>query len=110
MRRYRVQWTDTAKADLREIVGFVRADRPLAARRLLQRIRAAARSLYRFPSRGRFVPELGEVAPGVYRELIVAPYRITFRVEEGAAIVHVTGVFDSRRDLESVLIERMLRS
>lgn len=42
-----------------------------------------------------------------YRELIVAPWRIVYRVD--GALVLVVSVVDSRRRLEDLLLARFLR-
>jgi len=42
-----------------------------------------------------------------YRELIVRPWRIIYRFD--AQRVYVLGVLDGRRDLASLLLERLTR-
>src|SRR6185312_15514315 len=63
--------------------------------------------LERMSTRGRLVPELRARGITSYRELVVPPYRIIYRVE--AREVWVVGVFDHRRDLDSLLHERARR-
>jgi plasmid stabilization system protein ParE len=53
------------------------------------------------------VPELKSVGVTEYRELIVSPYRVFFRIYENE--VGVVGVLDGRRDLEETLIRRAMR-
>jgi toxin ParE1/3/4 len=43
-----------------------------------------------------------------WRELVVRPYRLVYRV--GSDAVVVLAVFDGRRDLEDVLLDRLVRS
>jgi toxin ParE1/3/4 len=43
-----------------------------------------------------------------WRELVVKPYRILYRVSSDT--VTVLAVFDGRRDLEDLLLERLLRT
>lgn len=78
------------------------------ARSLLVKLRGRAESLDATPMRGTVVPELGHFGVRSWRELVVKPYRIIFRVAE--AEVFVLAVFDGRRDLEDVLLERLVRS
>lgn len=59
------------------------------------------------PLRGRLVPEVAQYEIANYRELVIPPYRLVYRV--GEATVWVVGLFDSRRDLESILLSRLLR-
>jgi toxin ParE1/3/4 len=42
------------------------------------------------------------------RELVVSPYRLVYRVGSDAMVV--LAVFDGRRDLEDVLVDRLRRS
>ena len=42
-----------------------------------------------------------------YRELVSRPWRISYRREENT--VFVLAVLDSRRELESLLLERLVR-
>ena len=43
-----------------------------------------------------------------WRELVIRPYRLVYRIEGDTVIV--LAVFDARRDLEDLLLERLLRS
>jgi toxin ParE1/3/4 len=71
------------------------------------RLDAAIESLAELSERGRIVPEL--CARGVvnYRELIVLPYRIIYRVE--VPEIWVVAVLDHRRDLDTLLRQRARR-
>lgn len=80
-RRRRVVWTSAAESALDEAVGYIAVDAPGAARDLLDRVAAAGASLSRMGERGRRVPEVGD--PRV-RELLVHPFRMIYRVEDGA--------------------------
>lgn len=94
--------------DLEEIVGFVASESPSDATRLLERIERRAAALDSTPQRGRCVPELLYFGMRTWRELIVRPYRIVYRVDRDS--VTVLAVFDGRRDLEDVLLERLVRT
>lgn len=72
-----------------------------------QRLDAAIESLDEFSNRGRVVPELRIRGITTYREIIVVPYRIIYRVEPGA--VWIVAVLDHRRDLDALLHERARR-
>lgn len=106
--RFRVLWTEEAVQDLEEIVRYIAADSPVNARKLLAKLRGRADSLDATPMRGSVVPELAHFGIRSWRELVVKPYRIVYRV--GEADVFVLAVFDGRRDLEDVLLERLVRS
>lgn len=107
-RRFNVLWAEEAVRDLEEIVSYVAADSPVNAKNLLAKLRRRAEALDTAPLRGRVVPELARFAIRSWRELVVKPYRIIYRVAEKD--VYVLAIFDGRRDLEDVLLERLIRS
>ena len=105
---WRVVWAEAATQDLVEIVSFVAQKDPSHARALLLRLRSKADSLERAPRRGRVVPELASAGSRAWRELIVKPHRIVYRI--GESVVLVGAVLDGRRDLEDLLLERLTRN
>lgn len=104
---YQVIWTETAKKDLIEIIEYIALDKSSSAKKNANKIKRKAQKLESFPSRGRWVRELQDVGIFIYRELIEKPWRIIYRIEQET--VYVTAVLDSRRDLEAILLERLLR-
>jgi plasmid stabilization system protein ParE len=96
-----------ARDDLHAIVDYVADDDVVAALSVLRKIEDAAGSLTTTPARGRVVPELAGVGVQSYRELIVPPWRLVYRV--AGRSVYVLGVFDGRRNMEDVLLERFVR-
>ena len=107
MDEHRVLWTDTATADLEEIVEFIASDDPANAVKVLDRLESRAEGLKRLPQRGRVVPELRVMGVLMYRELVEGPWRIVYRCEERR--VYVLAILDSRRDLTGLLLERLTR-
>ncbi len=106
-RAFEVEWTDVALADLEELVDFIAQDEPVAAAAALERLEQAAQRLRQHPQRGRVVTELSRLEVRLYREFVVRPWRIIYRV--GPRRVFVLAVLDGRRDLESLLLTRLLR-
>lgn len=104
---FRVVWTRTAEDDLEGIIDFIADDSVDAALVVFTRIRERAATLYNFPNKGRVVPELHQHGIVQYRELIISPWRIIYRVD--GSTVYVTAIFDSRRNLEDLLLERLCR-
>ena len=102
-----VQWTDAARLDLQQIVQFIAEDTPSNALAVLERIELRCRRLDAMAQRGRIVPELRAAGVQTYRELVEGPWRIVYRYD--ARYVYVTAVLDARRDLSSVLLERLAR-
>lgn len=107
MKRYRVLWTKQAASDLEETVDFIKQDNQKAAWSLYQKIIEKSALLKSNPEKYRSIPELAEIGVFRYRELVIRPYRILFRIAE--SIVYVFAVVDSRRDFETFLFRRFIR-
>ena len=105
-RRFRVVWSRVAQRDLTRIVEYIAQDSPVNARHAFRRIRKIAEHLYQSPARGRVVPELKAQGVTQYRELIVAPWRIMYRVAEKTVLV--LSIIDSRRNVEDILLNRLI--
>ncbi len=108
MKQYAVVWAVTARDDLAEIIEYIALDGLPNALAALDRIEARARGLETAPLRGRVVPELRTNGITAWRELVVAPWRILYRVEH--ATVNVVALVDSRRELADLLLARFLRA
>jgi plasmid stabilization system protein ParE len=100
-------WTETATRDLEGIVGYIAEDSREQAKKVLKQIRGKTATLRSSPSRGRIVPELLDFDLRSWRELVLSPWRIIYRVEGN--VVFVDSVIDGRRDVEEVLMRRLLR-
>jgi len=105
---YSVLWTEVAERDLREIIAFIAGDKVQNALHVLENIRDKASALYAFPERGRVVPELQSNGVFIYRELIISPWRLLYRIADSN--VYVTAVLDSRRNVEEILLQRLIQS
>ena len=60
------------------------------------------------PRRCRQVPELLDIGLFEYREIIERPYRLVFRSAGREDVI--LAIFDGRRDLEELLIQRAIES
>ena len=107
MADFEVLWTDAARLDLEGIVEFIAQESPTNALTALARVEQCCRTLATLPERGRIVPELRAVDVLIYRELIEGPWRIVYRYD--ADRVHVMAILDARRELSSLLLERLVR-
>lgn len=72
-----VIWSPQALGALEQISDFIASDSPEAANRVVAEILDAVDRLSDFPQAGRVIPEIGR---SDFREMIVAPYRVTYRV------------------------------
>jgi plasmid stabilization system protein ParE len=104
-RRFKVIWTEVAAGDLHRLISWVAVESPQHAAALLDRLRQRARALATAPGRERVVPELSFFGITVLREVLQRPHRIVYRIE--GRNVLILGVFDGRRELEDVLLERL---
>jgi plasmid stabilization system protein ParE len=104
-RTYHIVWASVAENDLREIIEYIAIDNPTNALRTLQKIKQRASSLYTLPERGRVVAELQDQGILIYRELVVPPWRIIYRISENE--VYVLSVLDARRNVEDILLKRL---
>jgi len=105
-RTYEVIWAETAEKDLISIIDYIATDAPSIAVEKLKEIKSKTSNLYTYPSRSRIVPELQEQGIIQYRELIVAPWRIIYRISQKR--VYVLSVLDSRRNVEDILLQRFV--
>jgi toxin ParE1/3/4 len=106
-RKYQVAWAETAQHDLMQIIDYIAIDNPENASRILQKIKQKVATLYTMPERGRVVQELKEQGIHTYREIVIAPWRVIYRISE--TVVFVLSVIDSRRNVEDILLERYLQ-
>ena len=106
--RFQVRWAPVAVADTLSILDYTAQENPGHAEQLFDKLKAGAKGLERLPERGRVVPELQAIGIKFLREQILAPYRILYRIEGNA--VHIVAVFDGRRNLEDILLDRALRN
>ena len=103
---YDILWALVAENDLKEIIEYIATDSPANALQTLKKIQQAAPSLYTFPERGPIVPELQEQGIPLYREMIVPPWRIIYRIWEMK--VFVLSVLDARQNVEDILLKRLI--
>ncbi|MGE4297734.1 MAG: type II toxin-antitoxin system RelE/ParE family toxin [Desulfovibrionaceae bacterium] len=100
--------TDQAVRDLNDIGDFIAArEGEELADAMLDRLEGAILSLAALPDRGDIPPELERIGVLTYRELHEKPYRILYRREANTVFIHA--ILDARRDVQSLLGERVLR-
>ena len=96
----RLIWTEPALADLDEIAEYIALDAPAAASRLVRKVFDRVERLEAHPKSGKRPPELTRTH---YREVIVAPCRIFYRVENDD--VYILYVMRSERLLRPYLLQ-----
>ncbi len=95
----RLVWTEPALLDLDGIAEYIALDDPLAASRYVQRVFDRVERLEAHPQSGKRPPELKRTP---YREVVVPPCRIFYRVE--AEAVFILYVMRSERLLRPYLL------
>lgn len=103
----KVVWTTLAATDLEEIIDYIYGNNPQTAKKLYKKIKESISAIEKFPQQGRIVPELKEIGIVKYRELIVKPWRVMYKIETDA--IFILSVIDGRRDFETLLLDILLR-
>ena len=103
--RYEVIWSHVAENDLRNIIEYIAEDSPVNASNIFEKIRQKASNLHILPERGRIVQELRDHGILQYRELILSPWRIIYRISGES--VYVLSILDSRQNIEDILLKRL---
>ena len=102
---YKIEWAKVAENDLKGIIEYIAEDSPANALKILKTIKQKASSLFTLPERGRIVPELQDQGILIYRELIILPWRIIYRISETK--IYVLSVLDARQNVEDILLKRL---
>jgi toxin ParE1/3/4 len=88
MKTCRVSVTGGARRDLTDIYRYLQNEEsPQAARDWLGRLGALAASLASTPERGPIPRELEDLGIREYRQVLVGPYRLIYRVVDAAVFI-----------------------
>jgi addiction module RelE/StbE family toxin len=104
---YFVNMTQNAENDLDEIIAFIAQNNPQNAIKIMEKIKAKVNSLDHFPYRGTYVPELIKRNIKDYRQITENPWKIIYKIDGN--IVNVLTIIDSRRNLQDILIKKLLK-
>ena len=94
-------WTEPALLDLDEIAEYIALDGSSAASNYVQKVFDRVERLTIYPNSGKRPKELPRTP---YREIVVPPCRIFYRVENDTA--YILHVMRSERLLQSFLLDR----
>ena len=103
----RIVWASPAVEDLQDIADYFLEHSPSAAGEFVDQVDEAVTQLTSHSDLGRVVPELARHNITRYREFILAPWRLFYRSE--GQRVYVLAVIDGRRNVEDVLLRRLMR-
>ena len=85
-KKFRVDITEAAEADVAEIWEYTAQDKPAAATAFILRLEEQIRTLERFPERSPLVPE-NELLGTAYRHLLHGNYRTIFKIVGSRVII-----------------------
>lgn len=106
---FEVRLTRGAELDLEDLHRYVSENRsPEQADGLLDSLLRAIETLESFPLRGAVPKELDALGIREFRQILVTPYRLIYRVV--GAVVYTAVIADGRRDMQALLERRLLGS
>ncbi|MCH9646016.1 MAG: type II toxin-antitoxin system RelE/ParE family toxin [Proteobacteria bacterium] len=106
MKNFKVLWAKSAKNDLEEIIEYIKIDDIDAAKNIFLAIKSECNELYYFPEKFRVVPELHKINILQYREVIYKRWRVVYKIV--GKKVYILFVVDTSRNVEDVLLQRLL--
>lgn len=105
---FEVFLTTDAEEDILDIYNYVALhDSAGKADYLFERLQETCLSLETHPDRGHLPPELERINVRDYSEIHFKPYRIIYQIRNKEVFIHC--VLDGRRNLQDLLLERLLR-
>ena len=97
----RLIWTEPALLDLDQIAEYIAIDNPGAASRFVGKVFKKVKRLETYPKSGKRPAELKKTP---YRELVVAPARVFYRIEKNT--VFILHVMRAERLLRAYLLKQ----
>ena len=101
-RKYRVEITAAAEADIAGIWDYIAGDNPDAAAAFILRLEEQIQTLERYPERCPLVPE-NDILGAAYRHLLFGKYRTIFKIT-GARVI-ILRVIHGARLLDTGILE-----
>ena len=95
-------WTEPALENLNDLAEYIAVSNPQAAKQLVQKVFDKVERLEQFPDSGRIPVEISTLN---YRELIVNPCRVFYKVENES--VYILHVLRQERDLRKFLLSTL---
>lgn len=106
MAKFKVSISPLAEGDIRQIAAYLREHGGVdAAVGFITAIESKVDSLEQFPDRGAIPTEIRAMGLRRYRQLLLSPWRIFYRIGHDA--VSIILVADGRRDTAALLRERL---
>ena len=96
----KVEWSESAAADLDAIRAYIARDSEYFAARFVQQVVKTTRMLRTFPELGQVVPEFDQ---RIVRERVLQNYRILYEVQERRVLI--IAIVHAARDIGSLTFE-----
>lgn len=106
MKRRQAVLTLDALRDLEDLHAYIAEHGPGSADAILDRLLQVCDSLASEPGRGSIPVELRALGINDYRQIMFKPWRLIYRLQDDQIVVYL--IADGRRDLQSLLAQRML--
>jgi len=107
--RHDVLLTEDAQHDLEELYDYITEhDAPAKADHMLAAIEKPLSTLVSLPERNPVTKDLQSVGIRDYRETYFKPYRVIYRVVGPRVYAYL--IVDGRRNMQALLMRRLLRS
>ena len=104
---FKVLLTEGAEQDLESIYDYIAEfDCVASANRVLDQLMEIVESLSHYPERRSCPKELVALGIKEYRQASFKPYRVIYRIAGKQVIIYL--IADGRRDMQSVLVRRLL--
>lgn len=103
----RIRWALPAVEDVEDIVAYLAAESVSAAEAFVNQLEKSIERLKNHERIGRLVPELEKHNVSTYREIVISPWRIFYKIEQGT--VSILAVIDGRRNIQDILLRRLMR-
>jgi toxin ParE1/3/4 len=104
---FQILLTRGAEQDLESIFDYIADfDSVASANFVLDQLMEVAASLSHFPERGSHPKELLALGIKEYRQAVFKPYRLIYRILENEVVIFL--IVDGRRDMQSLLAQRLL--
>ena len=105
---FQVFLTESADQDLDGLYAYIAGhDFPRKAAQVLDQFEKRFASLSELPERGVYPKELLSLGIRDFREIFFKPYRIIYRITENKVYVYL--IADGRRDMQTLLQQRLLQ-
>jgi toxin ParE1/3/4 len=105
--RFGVELTQGAEDDLESIFDYLAENHSVEqATELLDSVLSKIQTLERYPQRGSIPKELETLGIREFRQVLMRPYRLIYRVMEDKVFIMI--IADGRRDMQTLLEQRLL--